>query len=111
MKKIPNLIREWFSPKFIQDLDVQDILLAMSDATIQKIWISDVFDELQRLNLEVDRRLLTNDQRSITDLAARRKAYQDVLQGVLSARRRIKNPNPKDRSGSFDLDSVTVQSV
>ncbi len=72
--------------------------------------MSSVFDELQRLNLEVDKRLLTNDQRGIIDLAARRKAYQDILESVLAARRRIRNNNPQDRSG-FDLESVTVQPV
>lgn len=109
MKKIPHLIKEWFSPKSLQGLDLQDILAAMADPMIRKIWMAGVFDELQRLNLEVDKRLLTYDKWNLTDLAARRKAYQDVLESVLSARRQVKNLNPQ--SGTFDLDSVTVHPV
>jgi hypothetical protein len=106
MKKIPNLVREWFSPKSIQDLDIQDILAGMADPIIRKIWIADIFDELQRLNLEVDRRLLSGNDFHITDLAARRKAYQDILESVRSARRRAKGSNPQSY-----LDGVTVQAV
>jgi len=109
MKKIPAMIREWFSPKALQGLDVQDVLSAMADPVIRKIWVSDVYDELQRLNLEVDARLSSGKASDVTDLAARRKAYQDVLLGVLSARRRVKSLNPQ--SGTFDLDSVTVHPV
>ena len=106
MKKIPKLIQEWFSPKALQGLDIQEIMSAMEDRTIRNIWVADLFDELQRLNLEVDNRLLNVEGVNITDLAARRKAYQDVLVAVLSAKRQVKSHTPQ--SGSFDLDSVTV---
>ena len=106
MKNIPKLLEKWFSPKHLQGLDIQEILGAMSDPTIRNIWIYGIFEELQRLNLEIDKRLLTADQFNIEDLCARRKAYQDVLESVLSAKRRAKGSNPPP--GSFDLDSVTV---
>lgn len=109
MKSIPKLVSDWFSPKSLQGLDVQEILSAMSDGTVRKIWILDVFEELHRLNLEVDNRLLNVEGVNITDLAARRKAYQDVLVAVLSAKRRVKSLNPQ--SGQFDLDGVTVNPV
>lgn len=110
MKRIPALFRDLFSPKDLHGLDVQEILGAMSDASIRKVWLSGVFDELQRMNLEVDKRLLGDTQNDLTDLAARRKAFQDVLESVLSARRRVKNLNPQSGT-TFDLDSVTVRSV
>lgn len=111
MKKLVLSLKELFSPKYLYNLDTQEVLGAMADPSVRKEWLYELFEELKRLNLEIDRRLLMGKQLDVTDLASRRKAYQDVLESVLIARRRIRNPNPKDRSGSFDLDSVTVQSV
>jgi hypothetical protein len=107
MKKIPDLLKDWFSPKELQGLDINEILGAFADPVVRNIWIFGIFEELKRLNLELDRRLLNADGIYIDDLAARRKAYQDMLDSVLSAKRRAKNNNPSGPS-SFDLDSVTV---
>lgn len=107
MKRFPAFIKELFGPKELHNLDVQDLLGAMSDPVVRKVWLAGVFEDLQRLNLDVDKCLLSTGQVHITDLAARRKAFQDILEGILTARRRVRDPNP--RSGSFDLDSVTVQ--
>jgi hypothetical protein len=40
-------------------------------------------------------------------LCARRKAYQDMMDAILSAKRQVRSNNPKDKSG-FDLDAVTA---
>lgn len=106
MKKIPDLLRDWFSPRELQGLDIQQILAALSDSTVRNIWIFGIYEELKYLNLEIDKRLLSQDQFNITDLAARRKAYQDILESVLTARRRAKGSNP-----ASDFDGVTVHPV
>ena len=108
MKTLVSKIKDLFSVKELQGLDVNELLMAFNDASVRKQWMFELCEDIKRMNLDVDARLLSG--KPINDLAARRKAYQDVLESVLAARRRIqKNPNPK--SGSFDLDSVTVQSV
>lgn len=110
MKKLTRWFSNVFSPKELHGLDVQEMLAALGDEPTRKMWIFDVFQELKRMNLEVDKRLLTGQTYHLTDLAARRKAYQDILEGILSAKRQIKNQNPKSRS-EFDLDSVTAHSA
>jgi hypothetical protein len=107
MKRIVRYLKDVFSMRDLHNLDVNEILLALNDASVRKTWIYELCEELKRLNLEVDKRLLSGSQYNLTDLAARRKAFQDVLELVLSARRRNRNPNPK--SEVFDLDNVTVQ--
>ena len=110
MKKIPRFLKNFFSPKELHGIDFQEVLDAMADPSIRKMWLFGAFEEMKRLNLEVDRRLLTGNTLNITDLAARRKAYQDVLEGILTAKRQVRSHNPKPK-GEFDLDSVTVSPV
>lgn len=111
MKKLSRWFNNLFSPKELQGLDVAEILAVLSEESIRKLWLYDAFEELKRMNLEVDRRLLAGDVFSLTDLAARRKAYQDILEGILSAKRQIRDHNPKSKTGEFDLESVTVGSA
>lgn len=110
MKKIQRWFNAIFDPKEMQNLDAFDLLDAMTDPVIRKEWLHGVFEELKRLNLEVDRRLLNGGFR-IEDLCARRSAYQEVLEAILIAKRSItmgRNPNPSRKVEGFDLDSVTV---
>lgn len=110
MKKIPRFIKNFFTPKELHGIDFQEILDAMNDSGIRRMWILGVFEEMKRLNLELDKRLLSGNTLNIIDLAARRKAYQDVLEGILTAKRQVRSHNPKAK-GEFDLDSVTVSPV
>ena len=110
MKKIPVMLKQIFSPQDLLGLNVSDLLSALNDASIRREWMYQVLEELKRLNLEVDKRLLSGNDFGITDLAARRKAYQDALESILLAKRQIRNNNPKSSTG-FDLDSVTVSEV
>jgi hypothetical protein len=109
MKRIVAYLNDVFSTKDLHNLDMNDVLGSLNDPAVRKQWIYETCEELKRLNLAVDKVLLSDSQYGITDLAARRKAYQDVLESLLTARRRIRNPNP--RSGSFDLESVTVHTA
>lgn len=109
MKKLNRWFKNIFTAKEVYQLDLQELLDAMSDSGVRKLWLYDTLEEIKRVNLEIDRRLLTGSPGNITDLAARRKAIQDVMELIRSAKRQIKNHNPK--SGEFDLDSVTVGSA
>lgn len=111
MRKITRWMNDIFSPKQLQDLDALDLLDAMNDPVIRKIWLHTVFDTLKNLNLEVDKRLQNGGFR-IDDLCSRRKAYQDMLEAVMSAKRSVtmaRNTNRAVPVGEFDLNSVTVQ--
>ncbi len=110
MKKLTRWMESIFHPKTMQGLDVVDLLDSMNDPVIRKTWLWDVFEELKRLNLAVDKSLQEGGFR-IEDLAAKRKAYQEILEGILVAKRTVKSkgPNPRTEAGEFDLDSVTVQ--
>jgi hypothetical protein len=110
MKSIRRWMNDIFGPKEMQEINAFDLLESMNDPTIRKEWLHGVFEELKRMNLEVDKRLLTGGYR-IEDLCARRKAYQDILEGILSAKRSITmgtRHNRPVKAGQFDLDSVTV---
>lgn len=110
MKRLSRWLNNVFSPKELHGLDVGELLDCLNDSGIRKLWIYEALQELKRMNLEIDKRLLSGNLFNITDLAARRKAYQDMLDGILSAKRQIRNHNPKTM-GQFDLDSVTVNSA
>ena len=110
MKRIHRWFDEIFSPKELQRLDAMEIVDAMNDPVIRKTWLFEAFEELKRMNLDVDKCLLNGGYR-IEDLCARRKAFQDVLEYVLSAKRTVvmaRDHNHNSRSGGFDLDSVAV---
>lgn len=107
MKKLSRWLKDAFTPKELHGLDVQEILAALNEEPVRKLWMYEAFQELKRMNLEIDKRLLSNTTSNLIDLAARRKAYQDILDGILSARRQIHSQNPKTK-GQFDLESVTA---
>lgn len=112
MKRILRRFHEIFSPKELQQLDAMELVDAMNDPVIRKHWLHAIFEELKRLNLEMDQILLRNEAYRFPDLAARRKAFQDALELILSAKRGVllgRNHNQAGtKVGQFDLDSVTV---
>lgn len=109
MKKVARYLSRLFSPKHLQDIDVLDLLAAMSNETVRKAWIYEVYQDLRQMNLDVETALLNEDFR-LTDLAARRKAYQEILEKILVARnRQVKEKHPDPRPMvEVDLDRVTV---
>lgn len=111
MKRIKRWLHEMFSPQEFNGLDFGLIAQAFNDATVRRLWLEGIVSDLETMNKEVDRRLLTDSTYGIADLCARRKAYQDVLEAVLSARRKVMQevrPNPKDQMQEIDLDRVTA---
>lgn len=112
MKKIKRWFKDIFDPEEFNNLDTEAIRAAFNDVSVRNIWLSGCFEELKRINMEVDKRLLSGTNLQLTDLCARRKTYQDVLEAVLSARRQVvKEPqelrhNP--RPSEVNLDRVTA---
>lgn len=99
-----------FQPDQFNNLDTALIAGAFNDPGVRAIWLDYCFEELRTINLEVDKRLLSGSELSFTDLCARRKAFQDVLEAVLSARRKLTQdirPNPRPKA-VVDLDRVTA---
>ena len=111
MKKINRWLHSIFETKQLQNIDLMEILDAMNDPGTRKFWLWDVCEELKRINLEIDKRLVMGNELKLNDLAARRRAYQDVLEGVLLAKRTAKSQfhNPLAGSEGFDLENVTVK--
>lgn len=107
MKTFIKNLKELFSPKELQNLDSSELLDALNDASIRKQWLMDIYDELRRLNLSIEARVLVKPTYGLEDLCARRRAYQDMLEAILSAKRQVRSHNQKDKSG-FDLDAVTA---
>lgn len=89
MRKIKRWFKDIFNPEEFNNIDTSAIANAFNDSTIRGIWLAMCFDELRRINMEVDRRLLSGTNLQLTDLCARRKAYQDMLESILSARRQV----------------------
>lgn len=101
MKKIRRWFKDFFDPQDFNNLDIAAIGTAFNDTQVRALWLFNCFDEIRRINLEVEKRLLNGTQNAnLTDLCARRKAYQDVMEGILSARRQVVSgtqearPNP-----------------
>lgn len=109
MKKIPRWLKDYFSPETFNDLDIASIGEAFNDQRVRSFWILECLEEMKRINLAVDKRLLLGSEMGFTDLCARRKAYQDILESILSAKRQViqeVRPNPKP--SIVNLDRVTA---
>lgn len=111
MKKIKEWLQDIFSPEDFNDLNIVSIGEAFNDPGVRKRWLLDLFEEIKRINMDLDRRLLVGTEFGLTDLCARRKAIQDVLELVLSARRAVvqeERPNPRVQVSGVNLDRVTA---
>lgn len=113
MKKIKRWLKDMFAPEEFNDLDTSAIGEAFNDLGVRTIWLNHCFDELKRINMEVDKRLLSGAELGLLDLCVRRKTIQDLLEMVLSARRKVVSgtqairPNPMGKV-FVDLDRVTA---
>ena len=108
--KIKRWFKELFDPAQFNDLDMAEIGGSFNDPGVRQLWLAYCFDELKTINMEVDKRLLAGSDLSLTDLCARRRAFQDILEAVLSARRKLTQgirPNPRSEV-DVNLDRVTA---
>lgn len=110
MKKIKQWMSEIFEPEQFNDLDIYAVADALNDHEIRKRWFFGILDEIKKINKDVDRRLLSGPELGLTDLCARRKAIQDMMDLVLSVKRQMKveqgRPNPTGQG--INLDRVTA---
>lgn len=110
--KIKRWLSELWEPERMNDLDISEISTALSDMATRYRWLETLVDDLKQMNSDIDRRLLNGKQEGISDLCARRKAYQDILESVLSARRTVtqaERHNPRHPVDEFiNLDRVTA---
>lgn len=109
MKKLKRWFREIFEP---EDMDIALVAGALNEPAVRNLWLNYCFDEIRRINREVDRHLLSGSETGLLDLCARRKTFQDVLEAVLAARRQMLQTqdgrhNPQS-PGDVNLDRVTV---
>lgn len=110
MRTFRKWFSDYFSPELFNDLNIGEIGSALNDTSVRTIWLDRCLDELKRINLEVDKRLLSDSMYGVSDLCARRKAFQDVLEGILTARRQVTQgvrQNPKVQV-AVNLDKVTA---
>lgn len=109
MKKFRQWLSAYFDPESFNDLDIGAIGSALNDSSVRIIWLSACMDELKAINLEVDKRLLLGSEMGLLDLCSRRKAYQDILEGILTARRQVTQAvRPNQSVPVVNLDRVTV---
>lgn len=109
MKKIKKWFQEIFEPEEFNDLDVYGVAEALNDSDIRKRWFLAVLDEIKQININVDRRLLSGQDFGLSDLCARRKAFQDALELVLTIKRQGRQDvrhNPGQQV--INLDRVTA---
>lgn len=109
MKKIRRWLKDYFAPG--HDMDVYAIGEALNDPATRTYWLAQMLDDIHVMNIDVDRKLLMGSDFRLSDLCARRKAYQDVLEAILSARRAVtqgERHNPRVQVPVVDLDRVTA---
>lgn len=110
MMKIKKWMKDIFNPEDFNDINLAEVAEALNQSDLRQRWLLAVLTEIQRINMEVDKRLLHGPEYGITDLCARRKAIQDVLELSLSLKRQMQKqegrPNPG--IGMINLDRVTA---
>ncbi len=113
-KTLLQKLDQLFRPTYTFDIDLYEVLEALGDGVTRKTWLFELALEIKRINLEIDKKLLSGlplSETILADLSGRRRSLQFVLEAVLSAKRdtqRRRGQNPATKA-EFDLDSVTLQ--
>lgn len=104
-------LTDLFKPEELNNLNLDAISAALNDPLVRDIWLNECFAEIQRINLDVDKWLMSGSEKGLIDLCARRRAYQDVMESILGARRKVTKQgiphNPPVRV-DVNLDRVTA---
>lgn len=111
MRRIKKWFREIFDPQDFNDLDTGLMISSFNDPVVRAEWFVMVLEEIRHINLSVDKKLLVESELGLIDLCARRKGIQDVLEMILSARRRVtqgEGHNPRVPVPAVNLDRVTA---
>ena len=111
MKKLKSWLKDIFEAEDFGNLNMGVIGEALGDPSVREVFLRDCLDELKRIHLDIDKRLLSGSEMGLIDLCARRRACQDVMESILSARRSVKQDvrhNPRFTDTVVDLDRVTA---
>ena len=110
MKKIRQILDDWFKPEAQYGASVDDIVTILENPQARAIFARELLDGCYGANIEVDRALLGGQNYLLNDLCAKRQAFNRVLEIILSARRQVMqtqrhNPRPVE---FIDMDRVTA---
>lgn len=113
MKKIKRWLHQIFDidRQGIDDCDLDAVIDALNSPQVRAEWVAMLVNELKQIHLQVDSRLLSAREENLIDLCSRRKAFRDVLQMVITAKRIVRKEvdHNQTKSESFiDLDRLTV---
>lgn len=111
MKKLHRWLNSIFSPQELQDLDAAELLECLGSPSIAREWLFTIYSDLKQMNLQIDQSLISGRDYNLADLCSRRRAYQDVLEAVKTAKKTVTqapNHNPRPPAFDVDLDRVTV---
>lgn len=107
MKLIKRFLSDVFDPK--HDIDIQAVGEALNDPYVRTAWLEGVLFSIKSLSLEIDKRLWMGNEYKLSDLCARRRAYQEILESVLSAKRQkpqAETQNQFSRMAHINLDKL-----
>ena len=95
MKKIlVKKLGDLFNPHAYLELDVYDVLDGLKDDVVRKNWLFEVLQEIKRLSLDIDKMLETGNVSGISNLSARRKGLQFVLEAAIEQKNAVhREPN------------------
>lgn len=69
------------------DISLEQVMEALNDATVRKIWIQSILDKIQTMNMELDNLLAKEDrQRSWETFAIERRTLLRCITMILDAR-------------------------
>lgn len=103
----PRTIFEILCPAELNDLNVEELAIALNNPAVRNRWLQDVLEDLRRLNLHVDKLLERNEpQHKFVEVSARRRQTWAILQQIQLAKNSVEmdsGHNPME-----DLDHVAV---
>lgn len=73
--------------QFKNDISLEQVMEALNDATVRKLWIQSILDKIQTMNMELDNLLAKEDrQRSWETFAIERRTLLRCITMILDAR-------------------------
>jgi len=86
-----KFITDIFKVEEIQQINIQEVVMALNDSSVRAHWIRELLAEIQNLNISIDHDLLQKKEQDIKDKSARRRTLQYVFEQVLLSRKRVES--------------------
>lgn len=96
--KLPESLTKLFEARQMQDINFEDLLMAMNDASVRRHWLLAIVEEIKRINIAIDTALDQREPMGFEELSARRRGLSFVLNQVAASERAIKRskaPQPE----------------